>query len=92
MANKSEVIVLPVTADIVKAQKRRFEDIETEINDTMVAELYGELGSKSCVILKKELQEARKMALDYLNQFQKNMETVEKKYGNISALENVLIE
>jgi hypothetical protein len=88
MENKSEI----VTSDITKTQKRRFEDIENEINESMVAELIGELGAKYCVILKKELQEARKMALDYLNQFHKNMETIEKMYDSIAALEEVFID
>jgi hypothetical protein len=47
---------------------------------------------KSCLILKKELQEARKMAIEYLSQFQKNMEIVDKKYNNIAALGDVLVD
>jgi hypothetical protein len=90
MSKKSEPSL--ATNDLIKGQKRHFESIENQINGTMASELVGELGSKSCLILKKELQEARKMAIEYLSQFQKNMEIVDKKYNNIAALGDVLVD
>jgi hypothetical protein len=92
MEDTAVVEVPSVTIDLVKGHKRHFEAIENSIKDTILNQLIGELGAKSSITIKKELEEAKKMAFGFFVKFHKNMEIVENKYKNIAALGKVLID
>jgi hypothetical protein len=92
MANQQRSDVYQLTIDSMKAHRKFFDAKENHVKELITNELVGDLGSKSGTTLRKQLDEAKKMAYDFYTQFKFNMEEVEKKYKSIEGLAEVYME
>jgi hypothetical protein len=88
MANQQRSDVYQLTIDSMKAHRKYFDAKENHVKELM----FGDLGSRSGTTLRKQLDEAKKMAYDFYTQFKFNMEEVEKKYKSIEGLAEVYME